>query len=149
MTKEETEAVAEFRASLDTLRNVFASILRDSLGHGRTAGSCGYACMMLQPIIEKFHPSLRVVVRGGDGAGDGGFIAADGRGHGHYWIEVQGLAGEDWVVDIVADQFGLDPIQFGTASDLAGRYLPGDQQVVDEQLAELRAELGGGPAPMV
>lgn len=108
-------------------------------GHsGTTEGSCAYATITAQLMFERF-TDFRCSVRGGDGNQDGGYFDAAGIGHGHYWLEVETPDGS-YVVDITADQFGDAPVIVEPTSRNR-KYRPGDQQLVDQHLCDVRATI--------
>ncbi|KVP17234.1 hypothetical protein WJ84_03005 [Burkholderia ubonensis] len=108
-------------------------MLKSSLGHRQTAGSCAFAAYLLDFSVQRWLPQMRSCVRGGDGKADGGFFDATGNGHGHYWVEIDD-GRERWVADITADQFGEAPICLLRLSEAQGRYVPGNQELVLEQM---------------
>jgi hypothetical protein len=118
-------------------RQIHEQMLKSSLGHRNTTGSCAFAAFLLNESIKKWIPQMRSCVRGGDGAADGGFFDATGKGHGHYWVEVDDGA-ERWVADITADQFGEEPICLLRLADAQGRYVPGNKEYVREQMEAFR-----------
>lgn len=118
-----------------TTRSLYERLLLESIGSSATRGSCLYAAILLQSLVEKFLP-MTARVRGGDGHADGGFVATDGSRHGHYWIEVTcSQSREAWVVDITADQFG-EPAVRVLPLNQASQYVPGDQDLVDEHVRD-------------
>jgi hypothetical protein len=120
---------------LHETRQIHESLLRKSLGHRQTKGSCAYAAYMLDVLIKRFRPDLSSCIRGGDGVEDGGYFDDKGRGFGHYWVEIDDK-GQRFVADITADQFGAEPIQLLPLSATAGSYIPGNAELVAEQMAE-------------
>jgi hypothetical protein len=121
------------------MRAVYADALQMHLGKTQTAGSCLYAAILMRTAISQWLKRYTAVIRGGDGAGDGGLFA-DGKGHGHYWVEVD-VDNTPWVLDISGDQFGFPPVNLRPASELRNCYVPGDQAVVDDHVAGLTQEM--------
>lgn len=118
---------------LHDTRQLHEQMLKNSLGHRQTAGSCAFAAYLLDFSVKRWAPQLRSCVRGGDGKADGGFFDATGKGHGHYWVEIDD-GDERWVADITADQFGEAPICLLRLAEAQGRYVPGNQEDVLEQM---------------
>ncbi|WP_157657820.1 hypothetical protein [Burkholderia ubonensis] len=118
---------------LHDTRQLHERMLQSSLGHRQTAGSCAFAAYLLDFSVKRWLPQMRSCVRGGDGKADGGFFDATGNGHGHYWVEIDDGA-ESWVADITADQFGEAPICLLRLTEAQGRYVPGNQENVLEQM---------------
>lgn len=112
----------------------------DASGLEGTAGTCLYASFVLQMTMAKFLGCV-VTIRGGDGRGDGGALDSQGRLRGHYWVEGTTSAGEHFVADITADQFGFPPVYFGLTAAARVRYRPGNDQAVQAAVAELAADL--------
>jgi hypothetical protein len=121
------------------MRAVYADALQMHLGKTQTAGSCLYAAILMRTAIVQWLKRYTAVIRGGDGAGDGG-VFAEGKGHGHYWVEV-GVDDTPWIVDISGDQFGFPPVNLRPASELRDCYVAGDQAVVDDHVAGLTQEM--------
>lgn len=109
-------------------------------GIGGSAGTCLYASFVLQMTLAKFL-KCSTWVCGGDGSGDGGARDNQGMLRGHYWVEGITQAGEHFVADITADQFGFEPVYFGLVAAARERYLPGDAQVVQAAVESLAAEI--------
>jgi len=126
---------------LAQLRNLFGHLLTSSLGHEATAGSCLYAAFLVRESLVHFRPQYAVILRGGDGEGDGGCVGADGVVRGHYWVEVTLLDGTTWVADITGDQFGLPPVQWLSIPAGSSRYRCGDQDVVEAHVDTLAREM--------
>ncbi|MGH8463068.1 MAG: hypothetical protein ACRER5_02910 [Pseudomonas sp.] len=110
------------------------------------AGTCLYATIVLQMMVDLHAGRPCAVIRGGDGEAGGGYVDATGRIHGHYWVEATEATGRRYVLDVTADQFG-GPQQVHLALPLAARqYIPGDQALVDlhvageRRLAEMAAD---------
>jgi len=125
---------------LRQLREVFEVLLRGSLGSTQTAGTCLYAALFLWESLTHFVPGCRSYVRGGAGGRDGGCRDRDGIFRGHYWLEVHLPDGRIGAADITADQFGYPAVVWLEGADRLLRYAPGNQSIVDDHLAELRAE---------
>jgi hypothetical protein len=121
------------------MRAVYADALQMHLGKVQTAGSCLYAAILMRTAITQWLERYTAHIRGGDGAGDGG-VFTEGRGHGHYWVEVE-VDNTAWVLDISGDQFGFPPVNLRPALELGGSYVPGDQSVVDDHVEQLMAEM--------
>lgn len=85
-------------------RDIFDRVLSVS-GYDGTAGTCLYASILLHQSLDRF-AGCESVVRGGDGANDGGARDPDGAWHGHYWVEGISRDGHPFVADITGDQFG-------------------------------------------
>jgi len=115
-------------------REIFCRLLVDAVGTSQTKGSCLYASVLLSTLINQFGDCTKAVVRGGDGAGDGGYCAPDGSWYGHYWVEVA-QASNTLVADITADQFGLSPVLVLPMVE-AHSYVAGNQNLVDTHIAE-------------
>ncbi|RMM39294.1 hypothetical protein QO021_28505 (plasmid) [Pseudomonas amygdali pv. lachrymans] len=131
-------APPELSRLAESSREIFESILAESLGHQRTPGTCLYATVLCAEVINRF-TIFKATVRGGDGESDGG-LYIERVGHGHYWVEA--TAGEQaFVVDVTADQFGLPKVIVAPFADLPARYIPGDQEAVDGHAAELMLEI--------
>ena len=127
-----------FTEPLRLARQTHCDMLAAS-GIAGVAGSCLYAAIVLQMMIDLHRGQPCAEIRGGDGEGDGGYVDAAGQHHGHYWVEA--TAGDDrYVLDVTADQFGGAPlVQLPIAA--APAYRPGDQSVVDAHVAEERGKL--------
>lgn len=101
-----------------------------------TAGTCLYASFVLRMALEKFG-RCRATIRGGDGGDDGGAVDVHGTLRGHYWVEGTTPEGIAFVADVTADQFGHPPVYFERADASRTRYIPGDDTVVSEAVADL------------
>ena len=125
---------------LTSLRKVHERMLEAAISTSSTKGTCMHATVLVATAVERWLPGYTARIRGGDGVADGGIFDSSGRGFGHYWVEV---ANGDirWVADITADQFGFRPIQLSSARDVASTYVPGDQALVDQHVAEFKASL--------
>ncbi|ONC41442.1 hypothetical protein AQ914_18625 [Burkholderia pseudomallei] len=106
------------------MRDTFERVLTISDIDG-TSGTCLHAAILLQQSLEQF-AACGAVVRGGDGAGDGGALDAMGTWHGHYWVEGESEDGCPFVADITADQFGWPPVVVLPLEAARERYQPGD-----------------------
>lgn len=124
--------VDELKAVANVARLIFIAMLNDYEPGISTEGTCAFSTILVKNMLET-RTSFNVTQKGGDGDGDGGYFDTAG-GHGHYWLEVDTPAGA-YVVDITADQFGGDPVVVVPAT--SPQYVPGDQQLVDEQFIEL------------
>lgn len=130
--------IDELQSMASSARRIFVNLLEVSGHSGTTEGSCAYATITAQLMFERF-TDFRCSVRGGDGNQDGGYFDAAGTGHGHYWLEVETPDGS-YVVDITADQFGDAPVIVEPTSRNR-KYRPGDQQLVDQHLRDVRATI--------
>ncbi len=118
---------------LHNTRELHERLLKLSVGHRDTKDSCAFAAYLLDISVKKWLPQVQSIVRGGDGDADGGFFDAAGKGHGHYWVELDD--GTDrWVADITADQFGEVPIVLMKLANTRSRYVPGDEANVAEHM---------------
>ena len=131
---------------LHDTRQLHERLVRMSLGHVKTAGTCAFGAYLVDSAIKRWLPSMRCCVRGGDGAADGGFFDASGRGHGHYWVEVEDGT-ETWVADITADQFGGEPVVLLQLERSRATYRPGDADLVAEHMAVFGDWLNDASAP--
>jgi hypothetical protein len=118
---------------LHDARQLHEVMLRKSLGHRETEGTCAFATYFLDGLIKQFRPDIRSVIRGGDGERDGGYFDDQGRGFGHYWLEIDDN-GQRFVADITADQFGAEPVRLLPLSVTSRTYVPGDDELVQEQM---------------
>ena len=91
-----------------SIRGIFEHVLAVEKIAG-TAGTCLYGSILLQQALDRFG-NCEAVVRGGDGAGDGGAQDKAGAWHGHYWVEGRTKDGKPFLADITADQFGWPPV---------------------------------------
>lgn len=123
---------------LKGVRTMYESMLHSSLGHERTNGTCLYAAILCEALLRKF-AALDPLIRGGDGKEDGGLVI-DGVPHGHYWVEVE-YQGGIHVVDITADQFGLDAMVFAPKDSISAHYVAGDQATVDAHVQDMRNKI--------
>jgi hypothetical protein len=131
---------------LHDTRRLHERLLKRSIGHRETRDTCAFAAYLLDTSIKRWLPELRSRIRGGDGANDGGFFDATGRGHGHYWVEIDD-GSETWIACLTSDQFGEEPIVLLRAAEARGRYIPGNQALVDvhmEAFAEWLADAAPG-----
>lgn len=122
-------------------REIIVQTLQDSGLQEGTKGACLYASIIGCITLNRF-TKAEVIIRGGDGDGDGG-IKVDGALHGHYWLEAD-IDGNRYVIDITADQFGMPPVIIERVEVMQQIYLPGDQVTVDEHVREMMDEIGGG-----
>ncbi|WP_232438582.1 hypothetical protein [Burkholderia ubonensis] len=110
------------------MRDVFSRVL-DMSNIASTAGTCLYASILLQQSLDRFG-QCESVVRGGDGANDGGAQDAQFRWHGHYWVEGITAGGTAFLADITGDQFGWPAVVVLPLAEARSRYQPGDDDVV-------------------
>lgn len=134
-----TEAITELATSM---RDIFARVLQVALGTQETLNTCAYASICLAQALGRFL-AVDAIVQGGDGRTDGAYVDRTGRPHGHYWVRATDLSDSSryWCVDITADQFGDEPVVVLTRTQSLSRYVPGDQLVVDEAIAEVCSNL--------
>ena len=129
-----------FEEPLGLARQVHCDMLAAS-GIVGVAGSCLYAAIVLQMMVELHRGQPCAEIRGGDGEGDGGYVDASGQQHGHYWVEAVDAAGQCYVLDVTADQFGGAALVQAPIATVKHAYRPGDQSIVDAHVAEERANL--------
>ena len=143
MRPEQTKAeiLADVRDMTQKHRDLFVTLLKQSIQTEDTVGSCLYAAFMCSTALGKF-TKAQITIRGGDGEGDGGLFVDD-VGHGHYWLEAD-IQGDKFIVDITADQFGLPPVIVERIEVMAQIYVPGDQQVVNDHVLEMMKEIAQG-----
>ncbi|WP_081059860.1 hypothetical protein [Burkholderia stagnalis] len=110
------------------MRDVFSRVL-DVSNIVSTAGTCLYASILLQQSLDQFG-RCESVVRGGDGANDGGAQDPQLRWHGHYWVEGVTDRGTAFLADITGDQFGWPAVVVLPLAEARSRYQPGDDDVV-------------------
>ncbi len=127
-----------FDEPLRLARQVHCDMLAAS-GIVGVAGSCLYAAIVLQLMVDLHRGQPCAEIRGGDGEGDGGYVDASGQHHGHYWVEAV-AGGDRYVLDVTADQFGGAP-EVQVPIEAAQAYRPGDQAIVDAHVAEERGKL--------
>lgn len=121
-------------------RGIFDRLLSAS-GYAAIAGACLYAFILLQQSLDRF-AECESVVRGGDGANDGGARDLDGEWHGHYWVEGVTSKGHSFVADITADQFGWPSVVVLPLPCSRDRYTPGNQKRCTEAVAEEIRRMG-------
>ena len=110
-----------------SIRGIFERVLAvEKIAN--TAGTCLHGSILLQQALDRF-ADCETVVRGGDGAGDGGALDKTGAWHGHYWVEGLTRDGKPFLADITADQFGWPPIVVLPLEEGRERYQPGDDTV--------------------
>ncbi len=126
---------------LSLFRRLHVAMLEKSINTRETQGSCLYSALVLAEGLSRWIPGANPRIHGGDGKQDGGYFDEQGRGYGHYWVELE-HAGQFWVADLTADQFGGEPIVLMAAAEARDRYRPGNQVLVDEAVSEERAALG-------
>jgi hypothetical protein len=134
----ESDTMREVRELLQSSRALFETVLKRSLNHTKTKGTCLYASVMTAQVLNRF-TDAEVTIRGGDGEDDGG-IFVDGIGRGHYWMEAE-VDGELYILDISADQFCLPPITIERLEVLHERYRSGCQETVDEHVAHILEDI--------
>lgn len=132
-----TELIYEHAAFM---RGVLQRVLKESIATEDTTDTCAYACVLLSVSLAKFM-GVNVQFQGGGGGMDGGYVDVAGVPRGHYWLKATSPAGESWVVDITADQFGGPAVVVEPIASASGIYLPGKQDVVDLGMADLIAEM--------
>lgn len=118
---------------LHDTRQIHETLLRKSLGHRKTTGTCAFAAYLLDVFIKRFRPDVSSCIRGGDGDKDGGYFDGNGRGFGHYWVEIEDN-GQRFLADITADQFGAEPIRLLPLAVTTQMYIPGNDELVQEQM---------------
>lgn len=127
-----------------SIRGIFERVLAVEK-IGGTAGTCLYGSILLQQALDRF-ADCETVVRGGDGAGDGGAQDKSGAWHGHYWVEGLTQDGKPFLADITADQFGWPPVVVLPLGEGRERYQPGDDaacgRAVEFELARMLATRG-------
>jgi len=101
-------------------RGIHEQMLAASQIHG-VAGSCLFAAYLLKVTLTKFG-RCHATIRGGDGDLGEGAKGVDGRWHGHYWVEFIDPAGDTFVADITADQFGYECVVLLPLCATGGRY---------------------------
>lgn len=139
--KSKAEILADVRDLTQKNRDLFVTLLSQSIKTEDTVGSCLYAAFMCSTVLGKF-TQAEIAIRGGDGEGDGGLFV-DGVGHGHYWLEAD-VQGDKYIVDITADQFGLPAVIVERIEVMVQIYVPGDQAVVNEHVLDLMKEIALG-----
>lgn len=139
--KSKAEILADVRDLTQKNRDLFVTLLSQSIKTEDTVGSCLYAAFMCSTVLGKF-TQAEIAIRGGDGEGDGGLFVG-GVGHGHYWLEAD-VQGDKYIVDITADQFGLPAVIVERIEVMVQIYVPGDQAVVNEHVLDLMKEIALG-----
>lgn len=119
-------------------KQIFSSIISSSKLPA-TTGTCLYSCVFLKSFLEKFTNAKSVIVRGG--SKDCG-VKIDGRWEGHYWCEAE-VDSQTWLIDITIDQFLSVPFICEPKEQLIIEYLAGEQDEVEEHLAELTETIKG------
>lgn len=133
------ELVAEIAVCAGLARTALMQVTGPGQAIDGTKGTCLYASILAKALIKKF-VGIETIIRGGDGAGDGG-IFVEGEGYGHYWIETM-VAGSRFIVDITADQFGLAECTCNFAENIYADYIPGDQDNVDNHVRGISLDIG-------
>lgn len=124
-----------FSEPLRIARNVHCALLATAKIKG-IEGSCLYAAILLREMVNTHQGRSCAAIRGGDGAGDGGYTDAAGVTHGHYWVEATTVDGEVFVLDVTADQFkGPTHVALQRAWSTKA-YHPGNQSIVDQHVAQ-------------
>ena len=116
-------------------REIFETMVLESLETHDMHGTCGIATLFLKYIIEKF-TTFKCIARGGDGLSDSGYIDHQGTRHGHYWLEVETPL-NSYIVDITADQFGGERIVIESL-DMNHQYIVGCQHTIDQHMQEIQ-----------
>ena len=97
-------------------------------------GSCFFAAELLNAALGNFWipqgENRFSRIEGGDGEQDGGIIDFEGHCHGHYWVRA-GNERENFVIDITADQFGLQAVLVLPSLVASDWYQPGAQSNID------------------
>ncbi|HBT2083511.1 MULTISPECIES: hypothetical protein [Klebsiella] len=114
------------------MRDLILQLSKSSIYSTKPTGTCMYGSILVSMLLEKFS-GVRTRIAGGDGVGDGGIVTPEGM-KGHYWV-VANVHGMHFIVDITADQFGMDSIIYKGLKD-APEYVEGHQAVVDEHVAD-------------
>lgn len=121
------------REIVEMSRRIFEGLISATLHTTNTTGTCMYGSLLVSMLLEKFS-GVGTSIAGGDGLDDGGILTAEGM-KGHYWV-VANVHGTFYVIDITADQFGMDKVIFKRLEN-APEYVEGQQVIVDEHLAEM------------
>ncbi|BDA57965.1 MULTISPECIES: hypothetical protein [Enterobacteriaceae] len=127
------------REAVEMSRRIFENLISSSLNSSDTTGTCMYGSILVSMLLEKFS-GVRTRIAGGDGVDDGGILTAAGM-KGHYWV-VANVNGMLFVVDITADQFGMDKIVYKGLKD-APEYIEGHQITIDEHVHETLHQIIG------
>lgn len=130
-----------FTEAMEFARSAHVQMLDASGIRGGTAGSCMYASILLSKMIDLYAGWECSRIRGGSGRGSGGYTDVRGVQRGHYWVEAKADDGEVYVLDITADQFGGPPLVVVPADKSRATYRPGDQEEVDEHVAQMMSSL--------
>ena len=125
-------------------REIFDQLIAEA-GIPGVAGSCLHASILLQINLDGFC-GTRTRVCGGEGEdeGDCGALDSAGRWRGHYWVEGVTCAGEGFVADITADQFGWPPVVLMPLASARDRYRRRDDDLVDEVVQEELVKMAEG-----
>ncbi|EOT5430086.1 hypothetical protein VSS22_24830 [Klebsiella pneumoniae] len=127
-----TQQFSPPREVVEMSRRIFENVISSSLNTADTTGTCMYGSILVSMLLEIFS-GVRTRIAGGDGVGDGGILTAAGM-KGHYWV-VANVHGMLFVVDITADQFGMDKIVYKGLKD-APEYIEGHQITIDDHVHE-------------
>jgi len=131
-----------FQDYLSGARDIHIALLNASNITGGTAGTCLYACVLLEKMLNQFEREGCAVICGGDGEGDGGYLDDAGNWHGHFWIEATDDEGQRYVLDVTADQFGGPEVVCARLDQPeSARYRKGNQTIADEQVLYLEQEM--------
>lgn len=142
LTSDAAKILQRVRGIAEKNRKIIEEIRQKSLSQNEKTGACFNASILsCAQTINKF-TAANAIIRGGDGEGNGGLLV-DGVRNGHCWLEV-GVCNDRFIVDITADQFGLPPIIIERVEVMQQLYVPGDQQVVDGHVADMKNQLGIG-----
>lgn len=85
-------------------------------GTKKTKGTCLFASYLVCYLAKT--KGLDAVVRGGNGADDGGIFTESG-GFGHYWCELN-FEEVQYYIDITSEQFGFHPYIVKRVNDITG-----------------------------
>ncbi|HHZ9205718.1 TPA: hypothetical protein ACWMIM_004461 [Klebsiella quasipneumoniae] len=127
-----TQQYSPPREVVEMSRRILENVISSSLNTADTTGTCMYGSILVSMLLEKCS-GVRTRIAGGDGVGDGGILTAAGM-KGHYWV-VANVHGMLFVVDITADQFGMDKVVYKGLKD-APEYIEGHQTTIDEHVVE-------------
>ncbi len=135
------EGEAELRRWARQMREaVEPGMPHDNLGKPSSAGTCLLICVGAAFALKRFGMA-QATVRGGSGEQGEGALATDGAWRGHYWLEVALKSGEVFVVCLTSDQFGYEPISVLPLYESRSRFVPGDQEAVDEAAREAKSQI--------